>query len=269
MDIEKKVDVRDERFSNVESRIEKMQDRANEFSQTRSNFQLECYIAGDEYTPITKFRHVAHNSYVAMQEVRRMLIDREKQERKLERLHKAIKHQVLVSKVDAINESCTLSDPHLVNPHFKDYDLEIFEISRQLEDVELRIKGLSAEVDYMERICDTLEAAEIKQTGTGFTNEKYQEREPEYWHLRLASQMHRSQIGAQTGVGEGNYMSALMAAEKPILEDSKNQIPKISMDVNELAVTALLPRDGVREQYLMMSEEGKKDEEVQIIQEES
>ena len=233
----------------------------------RSNFQIEKFIACDEYTTITKFRHVAHNSYVAMQEIRRMLIDREKQERKLERLRKAIKYQTIIGKINTITKNSLISEN--IDPHFKDYDLEIFEINRQLEDIEIRIKGLSAEVDYMESICDTLEATEIEETGTGFTSEKYQDREPAYWHLRLASQMHRSQIGAQTGVGEGNYMSALMAAEKPILESSQNQIPKISMDVNELAVTALLPRDGIREQYLMMSEEGKKDGEVQIIQEES
>ena len=98
----------------------------------------------------------------------------------------------------------------------------------------------------MEAICNKLEADEIAKTGSGFTAEKYQMREPEYWKLRLASQMHRSQIANQLGIGEGNVMSTYMAMETPILPESKMQISPIPIgDPNALAVLALKDRAGV------------------------
>jgi hypothetical protein len=222
--------VRDDRFNAVENRLEKMKTRADEFCQTRSNFQIEKFIACDEYTPITQFRHVSHNSYVTLQEVRRTLIERERLNRKIEQLE-----------IDIADSA----DPKIDNK-----DLDLYEANRQLDDIEIRVKGLLKEIDYMEAICDELEKKEIEETGSGFTAEKYQEREPEYWQLRLANQMHRSQIGMQTGVGEGNYMSMLNACASPILENSNNKIEKISMDLNDLAATALFPREGLRQQFL-------------------
>jgi len=238
---------KDNRFSFVETQIEKMQKRADEFCQSRSNFQIEKFIACDEYTPITQFRHIAHNSYVAAQEARRSLIERERLTRKITKLEFCLKHNVDLENAHLpsdINKS-------VVDPHFNDYDLDIYEASRQLDNIDIRIKGLLKEINYMEAICDTLEENEISETGTGFTAEKYQEREPEYWDLRLKNQAHRSQIGTNTGVGEGNYMSILNACAEPIIKNSKNTIGKISLDINELAVSALLPRSGVNEKFLV------------------
>jgi hypothetical protein len=169
-----------------------------------------------------------------MQEVRRMLIERERIRRKIKDLE--IKQK---------NNYDT----------FQNADLDIYEANRQLDDIEIRLKGMFKEIEYMEAICEELERKEIEETGSGFTAEKFQEREPEYWELRLANQMHRSQIGAQTGVGEGNYMSALNAAASPILPNSKNTIGKIPVDMNELAVMSLLPREGLKEKYLMIDSE--------------
>ena len=66
--------ISDKRFKEINEKCEQMYKRAEEFCQTRTNFQIEKFIACDEYTPITKFRHVAQNSFVALQEVRKMLI---------------------------------------------------------------------------------------------------------------------------------------------------------------------------------------------------
>ena len=238
----------EERFNEVEERLNKMQKRADEFCQTRSNFQLEKFVAGDEYTPISKFRHVAHNSYIAMQEVRRMMIDKERKLRKIKRLEECIKFQtVLEDKMHGDIKNLNTE----YDPHFMDYDLDILEVSRQLEDIDIRIKGLLKEIDYMEAICDELEKREIAESGSGFTAEKFQAAEPEYWRTRLINQMHRSQSGQQLGVGEGNYMSMLMASEDPILPDSKNQIGLIELHPNTLAVESMLSKPGLKDKFLV------------------
>lgn len=219
--------VRDNRFKNVETTIENMKKRAIEFSQCRSNHQIEKFIAADEYTPITRFRHVAHNSYVTMQEIRRLMIDRERKLRSIE------------EKQNACEKA---HDPKHMN-----YDLDIYEQSRQIDDIEIRVTGLMKEVEVMEAICAELE----KQNGKPFTNEQLQNEEPIYWRKRLASQMHRSQIGAKYGIGEGNYDSYLKSIEKPILPDSVQRIAPFNIfEQNDVAVTALQNRSGVTELLL-------------------
>jgi hypothetical protein len=239
------IQISDSRFSNIEERLEKMKVRAEEFCQTRSNFQIEKFIACDEYTPISKFKHVAHNSYVTMQEIRREMIERERLLRKI---------KTLEIKQKAHSET------------FEDADLEIYETSRQLDDLDLRIKGLLKEVNYMEAICDKIEKEEIEKTGTGFSDEKFQAQEPEYWTIRLANQMHQAQIGHQSGVGEGNYGSALMAAEKPILDGSTNEIEPLPIgNMNDIAAIALLPRNGVREKFLVDASQLPEEEREKIL----
>lgn len=227
--------VRDTRFNDIEIKLNKMNKRAMEFCQTRSNHQIEKFIACEEYTPITQFRHVAHNSYVAMQEVRRMLIERERKLRNIEKKQKKIEESK--------------------DPHYEDYDLDIYELSRQLEEMEIRIKGLLKEISLMEQICEKLE----EKNGKPFSNEQYQEEEPIYWKRRFANQMHRAQIGQKLGIGEGNYMSYLMSLQAPILDGSNQQISPFNIsDINEIATEALKDREGINSLMLKPIEENKK-----------
>jgi len=238
-----KIKIRDERFSNIESRIEKMQERAKEFCQTRSNHQIAKFICEDEYTPITKFRHVSHNSYVAMQEIRRMVIDRERKLREIERKQELF---------DKHNNGEKNLQPLKTDDNIADYDLDIYELNRQLEDVEIRIKGLSKEVDYMEAICDKLE----KENGKPFTSKQYQEEEPIYWQKRFANQMHQTQKGQQLGVGEGNYRSYLQSIAKPVLDDGQ-QIQPFPLTPDIIATVALIDRPGIEDVMLKKIEPPK------------
>lgn len=238
------IKVSDERFNPVEARLQKMQKRAEEFCQGRSNFQIEKFIACDEHTPITKFRHVSHNSYVTMQEVRRMMIEKERKERDLR------------DKLSLMNGYDNTKPPS--KNELRDLDLDIYELSRQLEEIDIRIKGLLKEVDYMEAICDQLE----KENGKPFTAEQYQAEEPMYWQKRLSSQMLRSVEDKMTGTGEGNIMSTWMAMEKPILPNSPNQIGPVNIrSLDQLATLALGDRKGVGE-FLLQPAKPKPTEEL-------
>ena len=213
--------ISDPRFSDIENRLKKMSERADEFCQSRTAFQIEKFIACEEYSDISKFRHLSHNSHVTMQEVRREMLSRER----------------LVRKLKSIQDSTET-----------DNDITIYELNLQLEEIERRIKGLLKEVNIMENICDELE----KKNGKPFTMQQLEDEEPEYWRRRFASQMHCAQTGGLLGVGEGNYHSYLMALESPILPTSKNQINPINIgSQNELATTALENKEGVRQAMLV------------------
>lgn len=209
--------VKDNRFSSIEDQLKHMYDRQMEFCQSRSKMQISKFIMGEEYTLTTKYRTLAHNSYVAMQEVRRMLIDKERKQREINLKQKDI------------------------NNNDKNYDLDIYELSRQIEDMEIRIKGLLKEIDYMEYLCAEL----VRQNGKPFTYSQLEEEENIYWERRLANQMHSSQIGNKLGIGEGNYHSYLMAIESPIIPENTQIKPFNIQDINVLATIALKDRKGV------------------------
>lgn len=226
-------DVHDDRFGNIENKLAEMKKRAEEFCQSRTNFQLEKFLACDEYTPVMRFRHVAHNSYVTMQEIRKLMIDRERKVRELK------------SKEDEIAGSGDV--------HYKNYDLDIYEISRYLEDIEIRIRGLLKEVSYMERICEELE----RGNGGPFTMEQLESEQPEYWRRRFARQSLRALEGARSGVGEGNVHSMWMAMEKPILPDSKNEMrPLDYYNINDLGTASFKSVPGLEEKFLKKIEGG-------------
>ena len=226
MTTEINVKVRDDRFNDINSRLEEMRLRQEEFCQSRSEFQIEKFIACDEHTLSSRFRMISHNSYVALQEARRLIIERERKSRKIDRLQESMKV--------------------VADPTHNDCDLDVYELQRQLQDDDIRIKGLLKEVECMERICDEL----VKKNGKKFTYQQFHDEEPDYWRIRLASQMHRDRTGAMLGIGVGNYSSYLQAVEKPILPDSNNNIVPFNFSDPNVVATAALDSKPIVSQLL-------------------
>lgn len=232
--------VTDERFRKFQERIKKMRKREWEFAQTRSSFQIEKFIACDEYSDVTKYRHLSHNSYVVMQGLLDAVLSREGTVRKINRLKK-LYNSILLKKE---NRELTAEEEE----KYENLDIMIYQLEESLFDVEMMIKGSMEELEVFERLCDELE----KKNGHPFTKEEFEADQPQYWKLRLSSQMHNAQVGAKYGIGEGNYSSYLKALEQPILPDSKNVLDApISFDINRLAVTALSNRKNVGEKLLV------------------
>lgn len=225
------VKLHDNRADKIEQMCIEMEARQREFCQCRSNHQIEKFIACEEYSPITRYRHVGHNSYVALQEVRRLFIEKERLLRKISRL-----------------ESLAQSGANTDNP---DWDLDKLEALRRIPDIEIRISGLLKEIDLMEKICKELE----KQNGKPFTAEQLQAEEPEYWRKRFANQMLNEKESHITGVGQGNLMSYRMSLEQPILPDSKQYIenPFNYHSIDELGTAALSSRKRLDTLFLKSS----------------
>ena len=183
-------------FYNIESKLNNMIDREKDFAQKRSNFQIEKFIGCSEYTPITQFRLLSHNAYVILQEVRKEMINMERKERKLSCFHKPNANE---------NENV---------------DLDILDIELEIENSEIRIRGLLKEIDFFEKCCNELE----KRNKKPFTPEQLQLEEPTYWQKRIETQIRQTQMGQQTGMGEGNLNSLEQALALPITENSINII---------------------------------------------
>jgi hypothetical protein len=221
------IKIADKRFSSIEQKIDGMKAREMEFCQSRSNFALEKFVAGMEHTPITKYRHLAHNSYFMLQEVRRMLIERERNIRKIKEKEKEIIQQN--------------------DPSYNNNDLDIYELSRQLDEMEIRIMGILKEVDYMEKLCEQLE----NDNGKAFTAEQLASEEAMYWKKRFSKQILKAMEAGRTGAGEGNIESVWQAMEYPILEDNGNKMPVLDYsNINDVGINAFKGVKGLEEVYL-------------------
>ena len=192
-------------YSNIQKQIDVMVNYEKEFAQSRSQFVLEKFICGGEHTPLTRYRTTSHNAYVALTEVRRLIIDNERNSRKIKRLED---NQPL------------------------DYDLDILGFLHQIEQNEIRIKGLSQEIDFMNEICAQLE----KENKKPFTYDQLNKEEAAYWQKRLATQMLNSIEGRTSGAGEGNVNSLKNGMEDSVLPDSINNIEAFNyLDTNRIA----------------------------------
>lgn len=191
-------------IDNHETYREKLTDQFTEFAQRKSDFQIEKFIAcSDSTMPSHQYRHVLSQMRVALTELKRRIIDRERQAR--------IKNKADEQKYD-------------------NYDLDIASAETEIESLTYDIESKLIEVNKYAEILEQLE----KEHGTPFTNEEYQEDEPEYWRRRFARQLHDSVVDRETGCGQGNLVAMREAGYKPILPSSVNRIDVLPMDLMEL-----------------------------------
>lgn len=205
---------------NIETQLLKMRHRALEFAQARSSFQIEKFIGCDEHTPVTRYRHLAHNSFVTLKATKQAVLQRERAHLQLERLEKKRASWVRWLRVSALGPD--------------DLDVQIAALREQVEDLDVQIKGGLAEVDVFEKLCDELE----KQNGGPFTYAQLEAEEPERWHKQLAAQAYQNVLARSIGVGEGNVNAMLCAAEPSILPDGKNVSSAFDFQPHALAAAA-------------------------------
>ena len=188
-------------IDNHETYHEKLRCQFKEFAQRKSDFQIEKFIACSDGTiPSHQYRHVLAQMRVALTELKRRIVDRERRDRKRNRA---------------------------LEQMYEDYDLDVAEAVTEIESITYDIDSKLIEVNMYARILDHLE----KEHGKPFTNEEYQADEPEYWRRRFARQMHDSVVDRETGCGQGNLIAMREACTNTILPNSPNKIDVLPMEL--------------------------------------
>jgi hypothetical protein len=108
--------IQDSRYSKVKEMVDRAKEREREFCQTRSAFQIEKFIGGDEYTLASKYRHVSHNCYVTMKEAERVILQIEEMNRS---------KFILQDKINSSKPELVLSN---------NYDIELIKTNRSIAD---------------------------------------------------------------------------------------------------------------------------------------
>ena len=191
-------------IDNHENYHEKIREQFVEFAQRKSDFQVEKFIAcSDSTIPSHQYRHVLAQMRVALTELKRRIIERERRDRERNRA---------------------------LEQRYEDYDLDVAEAETEIESLSYDIDSKLIEVNMYAQILEQLE----KDHGTPFTNEDYQNDEPEYWRRRFARQIHDSVIDRETGCGQGNLVAMREACADTILPRSPNKIDILPRSIQEL-----------------------------------
>jgi len=178
-----------------------------EFAQGPTDFQIEVFIANGEgpvhQFPAHAYRHLLAQVRPLISEIRRVALDKERTQRKIERL--------------------SLNKP-------EDWDLDLMDLEFRLKDLDIELKGKWDMYQTYDRLLAT-----IKEKYGPFTNQQLQEKESEYWSYRLSKQMLDSRNGAMTGYGPGNLNSLRMALEGSLIEGSPNRIKPFELNDQNLS----------------------------------
>ncbi len=195
-------------IDNHETYHEKLRGQFSEFAQRKSDFQVEKFIAcSDSTIPTHVYRHTLVQMRVALTELKRRIVERERQ----------------IRTRDRANEQ---------RP--EDYDLDVAAAETEIESLTYDIDSKLIEVNQYARILEHLEA----EHGKPFTNEEFQANEPEYWRRRFARQVYDSIMDRHTGCGQSNMVAMREACYPPILPDSPNRIEELPTDLAGLARVA-------------------------------
>lgn len=195
-------------IDNHESYHEKIRGQFQEFAQRKSDFQVEKFVACSDGTiPSHQYRHVLAQMRVALTELKRRIIDRERQMRERDRAQEQ-------------------------RP--EDWDLDVAAAKTEVESLTYDIDSKLIEVNQYARILEHLES----EHGKPFTNEEFQADEPEYWRRRFARQVYDSMVDRQTGCGQGNMVAMREACCPPILPGSVNRIEELPRGLVGLGMVA-------------------------------
>ncbi|MEA3391383.1 MAG: hypothetical protein U9Q91_00230 [Candidatus Marinimicrobia bacterium] len=192
-----------DRAGDLYSQIEK---DLQEFAQGATDFQIEVFIANGEGPidrfPVHAYRHLLAQVRPLISEMRRVLIDKERTTRKIDRMKEE-------------------------RP--QDWDLDILELEYKLKDIDIDLKGKWSTYQTYEKLL-----GHIREKYGPFTHKDLQKQEAKYWAYRLSKQMFDSKQGAISGLGSGNLNSLRMAFQGSILPDSPHKVESFEPNDNQL-----------------------------------
>jgi hypothetical protein len=203
-----------------------------EFSQGRTNFQIEKFVSLEDGTPCYNYVNVLYQTRVMRGELMREVKRGIEQQREFE--YRWSKHE-------------DMSEPQIRKSDGEEklvwYDLDKIEHDHSIMELKMSIKDKLQQLETFNAILSQLE----ENNGGKFTKDQYEQEAPEYWEKRFERQSIDDIISARLGVTTGNVKSIRQALAKPILKDSPNQITADNSLVERLINGDFEPLEAIRE----------------------
>jgi len=186
----------------VDTKREELYEQIIDMAQLKSDFDAEKFTAMKKGPYVAHQFHMIMRQYsLALYEGKRCLIDREKNNRKILALQKAIESNTVVMKDgDEVAK-----------------DLQILELENGNYMLELTLKNQLAKINNFEKI--RLALIE-KNGGKAPTNEQYQKEEPDFWRWELSRQALDEVRQRNTGITKGVFEAIQQIEATPVIDSN-------------------------------------------------
>jgi hypothetical protein len=180
-----------------------------EFSQGRSNFQIEKIIATEQVTPAASYQHTLYQLRVMHQGLMQDIVRGIERTREIEYKWK-----------DRPKSEPVWWDLERGGKKLCWYDTDQLQYQHEMEELKMSVRDKLLQMETFSKVLAAMEEAH----GGAFTAKELNAEEPEYWKLRLARQMTDEYMDRQTGLGSGNIRSLRMAVAESPLPGSRNKV---------------------------------------------
>jgi len=219
--------IKETSFKCVDSKMNELKEQFMEMGQLKSEFDIEKFTVKKEGNFLAHNFHFLMRQYsLALQELCRMLLDKEELTRQLK------EYQEMLDKgIKTVDEDSEYG-------RVKRYvDIEIHRRENKINALDISLVNKACMIDYFE-IC-RLKLIELNG-GSPPTNAQYQREEPEYWRWFLLKKALNQHKQTQSGISEGVWESIDFLEELPVLNNdyqveigSKFEIEKIDKEIAE------------------------------------
>ena len=175
-----------------------------ELAQSRSNFQIEKFIALDSPSIPASFHSLLVN--------RRVMADNI--------LNKVVEIKEKVREFEYKWKNTNDDEPIKWNDKLCWKDLDEVRLKHYLKSCEIELKDYYQQVVFFDRLLNKL----IEKNNGPITKEQFEKEDHVYWERRFSNQAFDNMIGNKTGIGAGDVASIRKACAPTILEDDINRI---------------------------------------------
>jgi glycosyltransferase involved in cell wall biosynthesis len=180
-----------------------------EHAQGRSNFQIEKFIALDNFTIPSAFQAMLKNRRIMAEGLFSKITEMKEHQREFD------------YKWDDANKEKPLewfTKDGGKKLHW--YDLDYLNLQNFLKSSELEIRDRVQQIEFFDKILDKL----VEQNGGPITRAQFEAEDHIYWERRFANQAMDEMLSRTTGIGIGNIHSMRRASAPTLVSDDVNRI---------------------------------------------
>lgn len=185
------------------------EEQDKEHAQGRSNFQIEKFVALDNFTIPSTFQAMLKNRRIMAEGLFSKITEMKEHQREFDYKwdSKDKGHPIEWFTKDGGKKLCW-------------YDLDYLNLQNFLRSSELEIRDRIQQIQFFDQILEKL----IEQNGGPITREQFEQEDHVYWERRFANQAMDEMISRSTGISIGNIHSMRRASAPTLIGDDVNRV---------------------------------------------
>jgi hypothetical protein len=192
----------------VYDEVFKWEEYDKEHAQGRSNFQIEKFIALDNFTVASSFNALLKNRRIMAEGLFSKIIEMKEKQREFDMKWKDTpKDKPIEFGVGDEKKYCW-------------YDLDSLSLENFLRSAELEIRDRTQQIEFFDKLLNKL----IEMNGGPITKEQFEQEDHIYWERRFANQAYDEMVSRQTGISIGNLHSMRRATAPTLVSHDVNRV---------------------------------------------